>query len=81
MNYESMYKMSWKDVSPRVFGQSPVISFRWLCDMMQSRQRVVLLESNGQPVGGIIGQIQAEDGSGKCWNVKVGEVWIFVRTV
>lgn len=75
---ETMY---WRDISSRrVFGQSPVISFQWLCDMMKSRQRVVLLDSNSQPVGGIIGQIAAEDGSGKCWNVKVGEVWIFVRS-
>ena len=73
--------MYWRDISSRrVFGQNPVVSFQWLCDMMKSRQRVVLLDSNGQPVGGIIGQIAAEDGSGKCWNVTVGERKVFVRT-
>jgi hypothetical protein len=74
--------MRWNDVSPqRVVGASPVISFKWLCDMMQSRQRVVLFDSNNTPVTGIIGQIQAEDGSGKCWNLLVGERKVFVRTV
>lgn len=76
--------MRWVDVTDftpqRVVGTSPVISFRWLCDMMQSRQRVVLLNSNNAPIAGVIGQIQAEDGSGKCWNVMVGERKIFVRT-
>lgn len=77
--------MRWVDVTDftpqRVVGTSPVISFQWLCDMMKSRQRVVLLNSNNAPVTGIIGQIQAEDGSGKCWNVTVGERKVFVRTV
>lgn len=76
-----MYEtMRWTNI-PNRLANRPVISFRWLCDMMQSRQVITLLDAYGNPLTGIVGQIQAEDGSGKCWNVKVGEVWIFVRTV
>jgi len=76
-----MYEtMRWTNIPNRV-ANKPVISFRWLCDMMQSRQHVTLLDNYSNPVTGIIGQIQAEDGSGKCWNVTVGSITVFVRTV
>jgi hypothetical protein len=57
----------------------PIISFRWLCEMMQSRSMVCLFDTSNRPVYGVIGQIQAEDGSGKCWNVKLDTQWVFVR--
>jgi hypothetical protein len=76
---EAIYGNSirWRNVT----GNAPVISFQWLCEMMQSRQRVVLLDSANEPVTGVIGEIQAEDGSGKCWNVTVSGRRVFVRTV
>jgi hypothetical protein len=55
------------------------LSFKWLCEMMQSRIPVTLLDTSNRPVIGVIGHIQAEDGSGKCWNVKLDNQWVFVR--
>ena len=56
-----------------------IISFKWLCEMMQSRATISLLDTSNKPVYGVIGHIQAEDGSGKCWNVKLDNQWVFVR--
>jgi hypothetical protein len=56
-----------------------VLSFRWLCEAMQTRATVSLFDTSNKPVYGVIGHIQAEDGSGKCWNVKLDNQWIFVR--
>ena len=57
----------------------PVLSFKWLCEMMQSRTTVTLFSGGNTPVHGVIGSIQAQGVSGKCWNVELDGLKIFVR--
>jgi hypothetical protein len=74
----SVYALRNRNSEPLTFTR-PVLSFKWLCEMMQKRVTVTLLDTSNKPVYGVIGHIQAEDGSGKCWNVKLDDRWIFVR--
>ena len=60
---------------------APVVySFQWLCESMQSRQKVSLLTYSGNTFHGIINGISVEDGSGRNFLVKFSNGnTIFVR--
>lgn len=60
---------------------APVVySFQWLCQAMQTRQKVSLLAYSGKTFEGIINGISVEDGSGRNFLVKFSDGnTIFVR--
>lgn len=48
-------------------------------DSMASRRETIIMGENGEECRGIVAMIQAEDGSGNKFNVKIGERTVFVR--
>ena len=65
-----------------VNNNKSVYSYVWLCDMMQKRNRVSLVTSNGN-FQGLINGIRPEDGSGNNWLVtlcdNLSEKEVFIR--
>lgn len=66
--------------TPASFPPNTVYSYEWLCSSMRNRETVSIL-SNGKVHTGIVNGIQAEDGSGRHWLVKMhnGSEWFYVR--
>ena len=65
---------------PSTFPSRTVYSFDWLCKAMRNRETVSVI-GNNKVHSGIINGIQAEDGSGRHWLVKMhnGSEWIYLR--
>jgi hypothetical protein len=73
--------MTWRNVIP----QKPAPRFEEICGAMKSRTHITLTDARGYPVTGLVNRIEAEDGSGRCWNVTISHgihtSTVFVRTV
>lgn len=53
---------------------APVVySFQWLCEMMQTRQRVKIISGGGLVYEGLINGLSVEDESGRNWLVKMNK--------
>jgi hypothetical protein len=78
MNDETM---TWRNVLP---APKPDPSFDQLCCAMKNRTQITVTGAFGSSITGLVNRIEAEDGSGKCWNVTISHgvhtSTIFVRT-
>ena len=54
-----------------VHKSSPVYDYNWLCNMMKSRKRVVIVGRTGNTFEGLINCIRPEDGSGNNWLITI----------
>ena len=68
-----------------VLQTKPIPRFEEICAAMKNRTHITLSGAWGNLVTGIVNRIEAEDGSGKCWNVTISHgihtSTIFVRTI
>jgi hypothetical protein len=65
MNDETM---TWRNILP---AQKLDPSFDQLCRAMKNRTQITVTGAFGCRITGLVNQIEAEDGSGRCWNVTI----------
>jgi hypothetical protein len=75
--------IKWRNLPARVAPKADP-SFDQLCCAMKNRTQITVIGAWGHPITGLVNRIEAEDGSGKCWNVTlqsgIHTSTIFVRT-